>query len=246
MAMTTEPQTTEFWNNLYRNREIQISSPDLPVAKAALAHFGDMAGKRILDLGCGAGDYALLFASLGAEVVAVDISEVSILKLKDFCEDHGITNLTPVLAPADDIDSLGPFDLVFGQLILHHLEPFGAFVRQLHAALKPGGKAFFFENSAAIGAPALWFREHLAGKLWFPKYGDQEEFPLTPGEVKTLQAHFAVRVEYPELALFRLISHYVFRYKFVPKLFNWLDATLYHVAWVRRFSYYQYLFLTRP
>ena len=35
---------------------------------------GDVSGKRVLDAGCGEGHVARLFASHGAEVVAVDIS----------------------------------------------------------------------------------------------------------------------------------------------------------------------------
>jgi SAM-dependent methyltransferase len=245
MTMATDTHTTDFWNDVYQTREIQIAHPDHPVAKAAIAHFGDLTGKRILDIGCGAGEFALLFASLGAEVVAVDISEVSIGKLKAFCESRGITTLTPLVAPAHDVAALGPFDFAFGTLVLHHLEPFEAFADVLKTALTPGGKAFFFENNAAIGPVAIWFRQHLAGKFWFPKYGDKEEFPLTPAEVDALRSRFRVDIHYPELAYFRLVSHYVFRYKLLPKAFNWLDDTFYKVNWFRKYSYYQYLFLTR-
>jgi SAM-dependent methyltransferase len=246
MPMATEPQTAAFWNNLYASKDIQIAHPDLPVVKAALAFFGELKGKRVLDVGCGAGEVALLFASLGAEVVAVDISEVSIGKLKAFCEAQGIRNVKPVVATAHEIGEHGPFDLAFGTLVLHHIEPFESFADVLHDALMPGGKAFFFENNAAIGPVAIWFRQHLAGKLWFPKYGDNEEFPLTPGEVNQLRARFQVDVFHPELAYFRLVSHYIFRYKLLPKLFNWLDDTFYQLEAFRKYSYYQYLFLTKP
>jgi SAM-dependent methyltransferase len=243
--MPTESQTTEFWNELYQSREIQIAHPDHPVAKAALAHFGDIRGKRILDIGCGAGEFALLFASLGAEVVAVDLSPVCIEKLQGFCASRGIGGVKAIVASAHDIGEMGAFDFAFGTLVLHHIEPFGSFADLLKQALVPGGKAFFFENNAAIGPLALWFREHLAGKFWFPKYGDKDEFPLTPAEVKQLGNRFELAVHYPELAYFRLVSHYIFRYKVFPKLFNFLDDTFYRVAWFRKYSYYQYLFLTR-
>jgi 2-polyprenyl-3-methyl-5-hydroxy-6-metoxy-1,4-benzoquinol methylase len=243
--MATDTSPAQFWNALYENREIQIAQPDTPIAKAALAHFGDVRGKRILDIGCGAGEYALLFASLGAEVVAIDLSSVCIEKLSAFKAAHGIENLHPHVASATDLAELGPFDLAFGTLVLHHIEPFADFGAALAQALIPGGKAFFFENNAAIGPLALFFREHLAGKLWFPKYGDQDEHPLTPAEVDSLRDRFALDVHYPELAYFRLVSHYIFRYKVFPKAFNWLDDTFYRVSWFRKYSYYQYLFLTR-
>ena len=43
-------------------------------ARGLLEMAGDVSGKRVLDAGCGEGHVARLFASHGAEVVAVDIS----------------------------------------------------------------------------------------------------------------------------------------------------------------------------
>jgi hypothetical protein len=42
-----------------------------------------------------------------------------------------------------------------------------------------------------------------------PKHSDDEEFPLTPGEIKTLSEYFRVEVRYPELVFLRLISTYL-------------------------------------
>lgn len=236
---------TEFWNQLYADKDVAIASADAPVMRAALAHFGDVRGKRVLDLGCGAGEYALAFAALGAEVVALDMSEVAIEKLRGFAQRHGLANLTAVAGSAMDLAAHGPFDLVFGALILHHLEPFAAFADALAGVLAPGGKAFFHENNAGVGGPAIWFRQHLAGKLWFPKHGDADEFPLTAGEVRELRRRFRVDQAFPELALFRLVSYYVFRNRVLPGAFAWLDGTLYRVPALRPCSYYQYLALTR-
>lgn len=237
---------TEFWDQVYNDREVAIAPAGSPVMQAALAHFGDVRGKRLLDLGCGAGEYALAWAALGAEVVALDLSEVAVAKLQAFADARGVPNLRAVQGSAMAIDQHGPFDLVFGAFILHHLEPFAAFADALQRALAPGGKAFFHENNAGVGAPAIWFRQHLAGRWWFPKFGDDDEFPLTPGEVGELRKRFAVDQTFPELALFRLVSLYALRNKLLPGAFAWLDRTLYHVPAVRRFSYYQDLGLTKP
>jgi len=59
-----------------------------------------------------------------------------------------------------------------------------------------GGRAFFYENSA-MSSLLVWFRQHVVGRWWVPKCGDEEEFPLTPGEVDMLRRAFAVRVAYP-------------------------------------------------
>lgn len=239
------PVASEFWNQVYSDRDIAIAPAGSPVMQAALAHFGDVRGKQLLDLGCGAGEYALAFAALGAEVTALDLSEVAVAKLQDFASTRGIPNLRAVAGSALAIGDHGPFDLVFGAFILHHIEPFPAFVCALDAAMGLDAKAFFHENNAGIGAPAIWFRQHLAGHFWFPKHGDEDEFPLTPGEVGELRKCFGVEQSFPELALFRLVSHYVLRNKLAPSVFHWLDETLYHVPAVRRYSYYQNLGLTK-
>src|SRR5260221_2271697 len=40
-----------------------------------LEQFGDLRGKRVLDIGCGQGDTSVFFALGGAEVHALDVSE---------------------------------------------------------------------------------------------------------------------------------------------------------------------------
>ena len=42
----------------------------------------------------------------------------------------------------------------------------------------------------------------MAGKYGAPKYGDDDEFPLTPGERELLKRKFSVNIVYPELAFF--------------------------------------------
>ena len=125
--------------------------------------------------------------------------EVAIRNLTQFCETEGIDSIEGRVMSAMDIDQLGPQDLVYGSLILHHLEPFDRFARTLRAAIRPGGKGYFYENNAA-SRTMVWFRRHVVGKLWVPKHGDDDEFPLEPHEVDELRKHFTVEQSFPELA----------------------------------------------
>src|SRR4051794_15694135 len=50
---------------------------DLPT-EADLRLCGDLAGKRVLDLGCGAGENAVTMAGQGAHVIALDVSSAQI------------------------------------------------------------------------------------------------------------------------------------------------------------------------
>src|ERR1700678_2656032 len=120
---TPEGNPTEFWDKLYTNDPDRVGTPSQQVAlavEAAIAYFGDLNGKTLIDIGCGNGDSSLAFAKRGANVIAVDNSRVGVETLKKRCERLGVTNVTPVVCDAMAIDSLGPSDFVFGAMILHH------------------------------------------------------------------------------------------------------------------------------
>jgi 2-polyprenyl-3-methyl-5-hydroxy-6-metoxy-1,4-benzoquinol methylase len=241
-------QATEFWNNIFfKGQEAQLSRvemPDLnnPMLQRALDHFGSIENKTVIDLGCGRGATSLFFAYCGANVISVDLSEVAIANLSRYCQDNGISNVTPMSMPAQDISKLGKVDFIFGSMILHHIEPFDEFARSLSNVIKPGGKGFFWENSAR-SKTMIWFRQNMVGKLWLPKYGDQDEFPLTPGEVEEIKKYFNVEIEYPELLFFRMISSYLLRGHF-NRPFEVLDNFFFKYPACRKYSYRQYLCLS--
>lgn len=236
-------QTEGFWNTIYASNPTRIPNAADPMLLTALAYFGEIQHTRILDLGCGDGRSSLFFARHGAEVVAIDISEVAIQNLAQFCQQHQIDNITPVRCSALEIAELGPFDFVFGNMILHHLEPFDAFAKALHTALATDGKAYFRENSA-FSDLLIWFRENLVGKFGIPKGGDDEEFPLMPQEIEQLRQYFQVEIVYPELLFFRLASQYLLKGR-LHSLTSKLDAYFFQFPSIRKYSYRQNLFLSK-
>jgi 2-polyprenyl-3-methyl-5-hydroxy-6-metoxy-1,4-benzoquinol methylase len=188
------------------------------------------------------GASSLYFASLGADVISVDLSGVAVRNLADYCRKYNVINVKPIQLSALELRSLGLVDLVFGSMILHHIEPFPSFAAELRAVLREGGKAFFWENNARSSL-MIWFRQHVVGKLWVPKHGDADEFPLTLREVAELRRRFAVDVEYPELVLFRMISRYLLRGHCMQP-FEVLDRFGYGFEALRKYSYQQYLCLS--
>ena len=240
---------TEFWNDLFASgrdtaggqSNVDVPDPNDPVLRRALRHFGEVRGKTVVDLGCGRGAASLFFASHGANVLSVDLSEVAIDNLAAYCSAHRIGNMRPIEMSALEIDRLRGAQFVFGSMILHHIEPFAEFARRLRAALDADGKAFFWENNANSSL-MIWFRNHVVGKLWVPKHGDPDEFPLTPDEVGELRRHFRVDVEYPELLLFRMIPLYLFRGRLI-RPFEALDELGFRSEWLRKRSYRQYVCL---
>jgi SAM-dependent methyltransferase len=235
--------TTLFWNNLYKENPTLAPDEDDATLQSSIQHFGNIAGARLLDLGCGNGSTSLFFAKRGAKVVAIDISDEAIANLSQFCAKNSIDNITPVKCSALDIDSLGTFDFVFGKFILHHIEPFDMFAKILGDSVAVGGKAFFHENNA-FSDLLIWCRNNLVGKFGIPKYGDDEEFPLLPSEVENLREHFSVDIEYPELVFFGLASVYLLKGS-IHKPMQSLDNYLYRFPALRKYSYIQHLLLSR-
>jgi SAM-dependent methyltransferase len=247
MLPVMNASATQFWDQIFESADrdpgsrIEMPDPRDPVLVRACEHFGELSGRTVIDVGCGRGAASLFFASKGANVISVDLSPVAVRNLTEYCSRREITNIRPVQLSALELSTLGAADFVFGSMILHHLEPFQRFGEALRTVLPPSGKAFFWENSAR--SPLLiWFRRYVVGKLWVPKYGDPDEFPLMPSEVDLLRRHFSVQVEIAELVLFRLISLYLLRNR-LRAPFAWADRIGYRFAWLRKYSYKQYLLL---
>lgn len=82
---------------------------------------GDLAGKELLDFGCGMGEEAIYFAKLGASVTAIDISEVGVASLKKRAAYHRLDvrayemRCDPTSFPDES------FDRIHGMGILHHV-----------------------------------------------------------------------------------------------------------------------------
>lgn len=99
---------------------------------------GDLRGKKVLDLGCGAGEAAVQFAKLGADVVASDLSPEFLRLVERVADLHGVH----VETHRADADHLGlpsnTFDVVYAGNLLHHVNTERT-LATIHDVLKPGG-----------------------------------------------------------------------------------------------------------
>ena len=102
----------------------------------------DVAGRRVLDLGCGAGQLAHHLAERGAaEVIGVDISE-RMLALARAKRSH--PRLTYVRASIEDVRfPLERFDLVVSSLAVHYVADYAGLARRIAGWLAPGGDLVF-------------------------------------------------------------------------------------------------------
>lgn len=240
-ALSHRPLAESFWDRQadvvegeQRQRETE------GVIEDAVGWLGDVNGRRVLDVGCGTGYSSLLLAERGANVVALDSSARSIDRLKRASAALSLGRVEAHVEDALRIDEHGPFDAVLGLFILHHVEPFDVFARRLRGTLKPGGRAFFWENNAV--PMLMWFRSRVVGRFWIPKFGDDDETPLSPQEVDLLRNHFEVKVTIPETLLFRLVSSYVLQRR-CAGVCERLDRWAHEIRPFRRLSYRQYVML---
>jgi ubiquinone/menaquinone biosynthesis C-methylase UbiE len=100
-------------------------------------------GMRVLDAGCGPGRLTIPLARAvgpGGEVVALDGQPEMLAKLGRRIADEGITNVRPLRAGlGEGALGEGGFDRVVLAMVLGEVRDRGAAVRELYAALKPGG-----------------------------------------------------------------------------------------------------------
>ena len=134
---THKPGTREFFEDLDQYHFEKLHH--LP----RLIDFNAYRGKRVLDVGCGAGTDLARFARGGAIVTGVDLSSSAIVLAKDNFAQQGLAGDLRVadgehLPFADD-----SFDFVFAHGVVQYTAFDKALVDECRRVLKPGGTAVF-------------------------------------------------------------------------------------------------------
>jgi 2-polyprenyl-3-methyl-5-hydroxy-6-metoxy-1,4-benzoquinol methylase len=166
---------------------------------------GDIAGKQLLDFGCGLGEEAIYLAKLGAKVTAIDISEVGIASLRKRAEYNNVDVRALQMRGDPTSFAAGSFDVVHGLGILHHLG-IEAGLAEVHRVLKPGGIGVFLEpmgDSEIVEAIKTWLMTHARFLGDFDHVTDHEH-NLTWQEVHCATSRFSESLVYPYHLLYRL------------------------------------------
>lgn len=171
--------------------------------KAAFEAISPVKGKKIFDLGCGAGETSVYLAKQGAIVTALDISPEMVAVGRRLAEKHGVkveflTGVAEKLPFPDD-----HFDAVFGNGVLHHVDLIPA-LREVKRIMKPGAKAAFIEPLKHN--PVIDVYRRLAADNRTP-----DEFPLGFGDFERMKEVFP-KLKHSEYWLFTL---YIFIHFFV-------------------------------
>jgi SAM-dependent methyltransferase len=176
-AHLRRPEDLRFHDDDYLDHENWI--------RPAFERLGDVAGRRVLDFGCGHAMASVVLARRGAVVTAFDLSGGYLAEARRRASANGVS-IDLVQGDGERLPFAdGAFERVWGNAVLHHLE-IGRAAREVRRILRPGGVAVFCEP---------WGENPLLGMgrrlVPYPrKERTRDERPLRAADLEALQAVF--------------------------------------------------------
>jgi SAM-dependent methyltransferase len=236
----------EFWDSRVESLDDclkRVRAPPEPNTARAIELLAPLEGAHVLDVGCGTGVLSAWLARAGAKVTGIDISPAQVARASELHQALGLDSR--FLAGAISEVELGDsgFDRLAGRYVLHHLDP-PSVAGVLAALLRPGGKAVFVETMGLNPILRL-ARRRLAGRLGVPRYGTEDERPLTSDDLSALSRAFGgLRLEVAEMRFFRILDRQVLHFRFGPlsKLLGSADDVLMFFG-LARWSFHQIVVL---
>ena len=152
-----------------------------------------LARMKVLDYGCGPGEWGLMMAGEGAQVTFLDLSPVAI----ELCLRRAAASSVEVRGCARDASDLscfpdGEFDLVYANAALHHTLKYPGALDELVRVIRPGGRLILAETYG--NNPLLNAARRLRWKLGGQADEQGEDILLGDAEIDLLRRRFA-RIE---------------------------------------------------
>lgn len=136
---------------------------------------------KTVDLGCGAGNYAVWLAQRGFEVTGMDISKHAIKIARELANKQGVPCRFVVADLLGDMDEYHEsFDFAYDWELLHHISPEDRpiYIRNVRDILKPGGIYFsvcFSEDDPGFGGEGKYRTTPLGTILYFSSEEELKE-----------------------------------------------------------------------
>ena len=179
---------TKFWyairNGLLTKLRKSIGVENF-INRQHIEWIGDISGKKVLDLGCYAGNsLSIYLAQNSKKYIAIDLSENAISsldkRLKNFPNAH-----------AEAIDFLSEdfrdnnFDLIYAYAVLHHFNDVDGLVEKLKSKLSKNGRIISYDPTST--SKPIW----LLRRLYRPFQSDRDwEWPFTKSTIKKFSREF--------------------------------------------------------
>ncbi|MFE5506346.1 GrpB family protein [Amycolatopsis japonica] len=134
---------------------------------------GDVAGKRVLDVGSAAGHLSALLAEKGADVLGVDASSGMVAVAREKFGNVAKFETADVSRPMLFVEDAS-IDVITASLVLHYLKEWSPALAEFRRVLKPGGLLVFSVHHP--GEDWRWFEK----RNYFQLELLEDEFP--PGQ----------------------------------------------------------------
>jgi len=122
----------------------------------------ELSGKKVLEIGCGAGGHSAMFARHGAELTSLDISRDRVTATRKKFRLLG-SRAKMAAALQGNAESLpfpdDSFDIVYSNGVLHHTPNTAGAIDEVYRVLRPGGQAaiMLYCKSSVNYWFTLWF-----------------------------------------------------------------------------------------
>jgi SAM-dependent methyltransferase len=146
-------------------------APPEPLVR--LIESGKVAPCRAIDLGCGAGNYAIWLAGKGFDVTGIDLAPTAIRIARENAAKKLVSCDFIVADVLGDLGEVrGTFDFAYDWEVLHHIFPDERekYVGNVHRLLNPGGKYLsvcFSEDDPQFGGRGKYRKTRLGTELYF-------------------------------------------------------------------------------
>lgn len=109
-----------------------------PENKRIYSKLGNIKNKKILDMGCGAGESSVFFAKKGARVTATDISNGMLKVVHKLAKKHNVKLKTIQCYSHETPFKNETFDIIYAANLLHHVVSDNT-LKEVNRILKKGG-----------------------------------------------------------------------------------------------------------
>jgi ubiquinone/menaquinone biosynthesis C-methylase UbiE len=140
-------------------------------------------GDRILDAGCGTGQYALAFAALGLQVTAVDLAPDMIVHAKRRAAERNLPVTWRIEQIAEISDPDAAYDAIHARVVLPFVPSIPDALEELRRVLKPDGRMLASVPGALSPIYRRSWRRHIEPDAMGSSF-------VTPWELEEILASF--------------------------------------------------------
>lgn len=132
--------------------------------------FGDLSNKKVLDLGCFAGNHwSLYMAEQSKEFIGLDLSDVAIARLAERIKPYPNAKAVAADFLSETDFPEKDFDIIYAYGVLHHFQNPDVLIAKLDEKLAPGGLIISYdplETSMPIKIMRVLYRPFQSDKDW--------------------------------------------------------------------------------